>query len=319
MEAQLQVDDIDRLERLCARKEGGLLTDEEFSIAKAALLLPRALPGSVAVPADHESTTTSTSTSSSSDNCTAQRQPPDDGLVDPSGLPEPPGFIRRLFALVPPREYNLVKDHFPSFREHWIESKRLDGRSLRADLVMLYESELIVACLLFGCYSTLMTSGAISVEGLSAFQRGEVASVGFWTVTMGTCCTILSFSYIIFSFLGIMLMLPIADVNVYPFCKLPSTRRFMNVVNAMMVLCVFGGLVFLSLLLHLWSGSSPLMLYLLVGVMTVPMMATFFTANYCFNLVMLGGFCACHLLCNHAARCMFRHRALHVQTSHFCC
>lgn len=82
-----------------------------------------------------------------------------------------PSFWRRNLRMTPAFEAVVLKDHLPSFRSHWIESKRHDGFALKEAMVMLYESELLVGALLLGTFTSMMFSGAIAQPQLDDFRE----------------------------------------------------------------------------------------------------------------------------------------------------
>ena len=277
--AQLVMD----LERLGALKEKGLLTSAQFEAAKEQLLALDAtdtgIGGQIAAEAEPECDGEEVDLGTASEH--AQE-------VTAAG--PVPSFWRRNLRMTPAFEAVVLKDHLPSFRSHWIESKRHDGFALKEAMVMLYESELLVGALLLGTFTSMMFSGAIAQPQLDDFRAGKIGTLGFFTVAIGAFCCVISFLYLFTSYVAIMLILPISEANIYAFLKLPSTLRSLNVVNLMLVLSAYGGLSFLSLLLISSSSGSWIMVGICGGSMMVFNSTMFWTFSHSFNLSMLGGF-----------------------------
>jgi len=271
------------LERLGALKEKGLLTSAQFEAAKEQLLALDAtdtgIGGQIAAEADEPECD-----GEEVDLGTASEHAQEVTAAGPL-----PSFWRRNLRMTPAFEAVVLKDHLPSFRSHWIESKRHDGFALKEAMVMLYESELLVGALLLGTFTSMMFSGAIAQPQLDDFRAGKIGTLGFFTVAIGAFCCVISFLYLFTSYVAIMLILPISEANIYAFLKLPSTLRSLNVVNLMLVLSAYGGLSFLSLLLISSSSGSWIMVGICGGSMMVFNSTMFWTFSHSFNLSMLGG------------------------------
>lgn len=269
---------VTNLERLGAMKEKGQLSSAQFETAKERLLAldPDAttdtgIDGQIAAEAEAEH-----------DGAASAQEAATVGAI--------PSFWRRHLRMTPAFEAFVPKDHLPSFRSHWIESKRHDGFALKEAMVMLYESELLVGALLLSTFTSMMFSGTIAQSQLDDFRAGKIGTLGFFTVAIGAFCCIMSFMYLFTSYIAIMLILPISEANIYAFLKLPSTLRSLNVVNFMLVLSAFGGLQFVFLVLISATSGSWIMVGICGGSMIAFASTLFWTFSHSFNLSMLGGF-----------------------------
>ena len=248
-------------------------------------------------------------TATAEDESGSRRQLPDDVNVDdhnganvdqdggqqqqPSSLPPCPGFFKRHVALVPPIETLglFLQEQMPVFRKHWVESKRHDGRSLREDMIMLFEPQLTTAALLFSAFTGLMF-GAVTEENWDAFHADDwTTHIGFWLITVGTFSCINSMFYLMFSFVAIMIILPVSDQNIYCLLKLPSTQRTMTQVNVQLIITFFSGIAFIALMLIDRSRNSIFMISLILSIIFIISQIIAFTFSHTLNLSMLGGFC----------------------------
>jgi hypothetical protein len=319
------------MERLCALKQEGMLTEEEFIWAKAQLMAGKgpadddrldSPSGEAPLPSVASAAGTSRSLLYSSNRVAPSTAPddgeadesgsrrqlpdaanvggdhganvdPDGGQQEPSSPPPCPGFLKRHLAIVPPIETLglFLKEQMPVFRKHWVESKRHDGRSLREDMIMLFESQLTTAALLFSAFTGLMF-GAVTEENWDAFHADDWPThIGFWLITVGTFSCINSMFYLMFSFVAIMIILPVSDQNIYFLLKLPSTQRTMTQVNVQLIITFFSGIAFIALMLIDRSRNSIFMISLILTIIFIISQIIAFTFSHTLNLSMLGGFC----------------------------
>ena len=240
------------IEKLADLKAKGVLTEDEFTHAKAAVIA-----GDDAAD-------------------TFEEQGADDDAVPvKSGI----GFMTfwgEAFTLLE-KFGNIPKDHNLEWRQHLACSKQYDGASLRDGLTSTYETEIIFAALMLGVNWTIFLS-AVDEDAYEALRGLELSKVRFWLPVVGFLSIVFSWITIGAVYLLLVMLAPVSDANLPAFVRSSSVMNCLMIPNIFLVLLFYASSFFFALAVCVASDSGIMLgLSALMFALMVMMLQTFMT------------------------------------------
>ena len=172
----------------------------------------------------------------------------DDDLVKTS-------LLRRILAIVPTLDImGYMTDHRLNFREHWVESCRLQPERLKTTMSAQAELELILAILYVSITSGIFFSALTSDNSYSEnFTAGEV-TLSSVCVFFGILSIISGIGFVMTSYMSITLLQTVSKENVYAFCK--AHVRLLHLPTALLAFNFYVSLIYICLLLIKVTGGG---------------------------------------------------------------
>ena len=240
------------IEKLADLKAKGVLTEDEFTHAKAAVIA-----GDDAAD-------------------TFEEQGADDDAVPvKSGI----GFMTfwgEAFTLLE-KFGNIPKDHNLEWRQHLACSKQYDGASLRDGLTSTYETEIIFAALMLGVNWTIFLS-AVDEDAYEALRGLELSKVRFWLPVVGFLSIVFSWITIGAVYLLLVMLAPVSDANLPAFVRSSSVMNCLMIPNIFLVLLFYASSFFFALAVCVASDSGIMLgLSALMFALMVMMLQNFMT------------------------------------------
>ena len=218
------------LQSLADLKTKGVLTEDEFTHAKAAVIA-----GDDAAD-------------------TFEEQGADDDAVPvKSGI----GFMTfwgEAFTLLE-KFGNIPKDHNLEWRQHLACSKQYDGASLRDGLTSTYETEIIFAALMLGVNWTIFLS-AVDEDAYEALRGLELSKVRFWLPVVGFLSIVFSWITIGAVYLLLVMLAPVSDANLPAFVRSSSVMNCLMLPNVFLLLMFYASSFFFALAVVVASDSG---------------------------------------------------------------
>jgi len=240
------------IEKLADLKAKGVLTEDEFTQAKAAVIA-----GDDAADTFEEAGAD------------------EDAVPVKSGI----GFMTfwgEAFTLLE-KFGNIPKDHNLEWRQHLACSKQYDGASLRDGLTSTYETEIIFAALMLGVNWTIFLS-AVDEDAYEALRGLELSKVRFWLPVVGFLSIVFSWITIGAVYLLLVMLAPVSDANLPAFVRSSSVMNCLMIPNIFLVLLFYASSFFFALAVCVASDSGIMLgLSALMFALMVMMLQTFMT------------------------------------------
>ena len=250
------------IEKLADLKAKGVLTEDEFTHAKAAVIA-----GDDAADTFEEAGAD------------------DDAVPVKSGI----GYMTfwsEAFTLLE-KFGNIPKDHNLEWRQHLACSKQHDGASLRDGVTSTYETEIIFAALMLGVNWTIYVA-FVDDKAYDAVRDLEVASARFWLVVVGWLSIVFSWVVVGAVYLLLVMLAPVSDANLPAFVRSSSVTACLMVPNVFLILMFYASSFFFALAVCVESGGAWLMIGL-SALMFVFMIITLQTVMTPFNFAINAG------------------------------
>ena len=240
------------IEKLADLKAKGVLTEDEFTHAKAAV-----------IAGDDASDTFE------------EAGADDDAVPVKSGI----GYMTfwsEAFTLLE-KMGNIPKDHNLEWRQHLACSKQYDAASLRDGLSSTYETEIIFAALMLGVNWTIFLS-AVDEDAYEAVRQVEPAKARFWLVVVGYLSIVFSWLVIGAVYLVLVMLAPVSDTNLPAFVRSSSVTNCLMIPNVFIVLMFYASSFFFALAVCVASDSGVMLgLSALMFALMVMMLQNFMT------------------------------------------
>ena len=250
------------LQSLADLKAKGVLTEDEFTHAKAAVIA-----GDADAPID------------------TFEDAGEDAIPVKSGI----GYMTfwsEAFTLH--EKYgNIPKDHNLEWRQHLACSKQYDGASLRDGVTSTYETEIIFAALMLGVNWTIYVA-YVDDKAYDAVRDLDVASARFWLVVVGWLAIVFSWITIGAVYLLLVMLAPVSDANLPAFVRSSSVTACLMVPNVFLILMFYASSFFFALAVCVESGGAWLMIGL-SALMFVFLIMTLQTVMTPFNIAINAG------------------------------
>ena len=217
------------LQSLADLKAKGVLTEEEFTQAKAAVIAGDDADSFEEAGAD------------------------EDAVPVKSGI----GYMTfwsEAFTLLE-KMGNIPKDHNLEWRQHLACSKQYDAASLRDGLSSTYETEIIFAALMLGVNWTIFLS-AVDEDAYEALRGLELSKVRFWLPVVGFLSIVFSWITIGAVYLLLVMLAPVSDANLPAFVRSSSVMNCLMIPNIFLVLLFYASSFFFALAVCVASDSG---------------------------------------------------------------
>ena len=240
------------IEKLADLKAKGVLTEQEFTHAKAAVIAGDDAPD------------------------TFEEAGQDAVPVEAAGGIGYMTFWSEAFTLHE-KFMNIPKDHNLEWRQHLACSKQYDGASLRDGLTSTYETEIIFAALMLGVNWTIFLS-AVDEDAYEALRGLELSKVRFWLPVVGFLSIVFSWITIGAVYLLLVMLAPVSDANLPAFVRSSSVMNCLMIPNIFLVLLFYASSFFFALAVCVASDSGIMLgLSALMFALMVMMLQTFMT------------------------------------------
>ena len=240
------------IEKLADLKAKGVLTEQEFTHAKAAVIAGDDAPDTF-----------------------EEAGADDDAVPVKSGI----GYMTfwsEAFTLLE-KFGNIPKDHNLEWRQHLACSKQYDGASLRDGLSSTYETEIIFAALMLGVNWTIFLS-AVDEDAYEALRGLELSKVRFWLPVVGFLSIVFSWITIGAVYLLLVMLAPVSDTNLPSFVRSTSVTNCLMLPNLFLVLMFYASSFLFALAVCVQSDSLVMLgLSALMFALMVVMLQTFMT------------------------------------------
>ena len=218
------------LQSLADLKAKGVLTEDEFTNAKAAV-----------IAGDDANDTF------------------EEAGADADAVPVKSGigyltFWSEAFTLLE-KMGNIPKDHNLEWRQHLACSKQYDGASLRDGLTSTYETEIIFAALMLGVNWTIFLS-AVDEDAYEALRGLELSKVRFWLPVVGFLSIVFSWITIGAVYLLLVMLAPVSDANLPAFVRSSSVMNCLMLPNVFLLLMFYASSFFFALAVLVASDSG---------------------------------------------------------------
>jgi hypothetical protein len=158
-------------------------------------------------------------------------------------------FVRRYFKLAcHPIELMVLPDHWPHWKQHWIEAYRNDGMGLKEGFLFMYELELIFGSLMWGVFIGTYFA-AVTDDMRRDFSQLRVQELSFWVVTLGTMCVLSGLMQVMNAYITLLQLLPVSGENAYTFFKSQNVQNMMMLGNAFLLAEFYSAMMFIMTLL----------------------------------------------------------------------
>ena len=172
---------------------------------------------------------------------------------------------------------NIPKDHNLEWRQHLACSKQYDGASLRDGLTSTYETEIIFAALMLGVNWTIFLS-AVDEDAYEALRGLELSKVRFWLPVVGFLSIVFSWITIGAVYLLLVMLAPVSDANLPAFVRSSSVMNCLMIPNIFLVLLFYASSFFFALAVCVASDSGIMLgLSALMFALMVMMLQNFMT------------------------------------------
>ena len=240
------------LQSLADLKAKGVLTEDEFTHAKAAVIAGDDAPDAF-----------------------EEAGADDDAIPVKSGI----GYMTfwsEAFTILE-KMGNIPKDHHLEWRQHLACSKQHDGASLRDGLSSTYETEIIFAALMLGVNWTVFTA-VVDDDAYAAVRGVELSKARFWLPVVGFLSIVFSWIVIGAVYLVLVMLAPVSDANLPAFVRSSSVTNCLLIPNVFLLLMFYASSFFFALAVCVASDSGIMLgLSALMFALMVVMLQAFMT------------------------------------------
>ena len=163
-------------------------------------------------------------------------------------------FWSEAFTLVE-KMGNIPKDHNLEWRQHLACSKQYDAASLRDGLSSTYETEIIFAALMLGVNWTVFTA-VVDDDAYAAVRGVELSKARFWLPVVGFLSIVFSWITIGAVYLLLVMLAPVSDTNLPAFVRSSSVTNCLMLPNVFLLLMFYASSFFFALAVYVASDSG---------------------------------------------------------------
>lgn len=202
-------------------------------------------------------------------------------------------YMRRYFKLASnPSELMVLPDHWPHWKQHWIEAYKNDGMGLKEGFLFMYELELILGSLMWGVFVGAFFS-AVNSDMRRDFSELKVQELSFWVVTLGTTCVLCGLMQVMNVYITLLQLSPVSGENAYAFFKSQNVQNTMMVGNLFIVFEFYSAMMFvLTLLIQHNAADVGVSIYgvtIVLGIFNIMFVPFTFCHGTTFNIAMNAG------------------------------
>ena len=150
---------------------------------------------------------------------------------------------------------NIPKDHNLEWRQHLACSKQYDAASLRDGLSSTYETEIIFAALMLGVNWTVFTA-VVDDDAYAAVRGVELSKARFWLPVVGFLSIVFSWITIGAVYLLLVMLAPVSDTNLPAFVRSSSVTNCLMLPNVFLLLMFYASSFFFALAVYVASDSG---------------------------------------------------------------